>query len=748
MKKFFLIFIMAVIIAGCGNGDDKSPPQINLKLSVDLPDAFKGLEFERLNLSATLMDEGAAVVADLVGRWINDQYLFELGAIPNGDYLLGIGLDYEGEGGEIPVGRAERVVTISSGEESVKLSAENFIDIGGGDLDGDALDNLTEILLGIDPMIADTDNDGVPDGADAFPALVNEWGDLDGDGIGDNNDDDADGDGISNEGELKLGTNVYSVDTDLDGVGDAADNCKFEMNSEQTDVDVDGLGDICDGDADGDGLSNETESGLGTNPDSPDTDSDGLSDKIENELGYNPLLKDTDGDGFEDKPDAFPKDPKETKDTDNDGIGDASDNCLEVPNPDQTNTDYRLFYSENNVFAEADGLGDACDGDIDGDGLSLVYVDAAAGSDENLGVFAEPVKTIQKAVLLAHGRDEGAIVVAGGEYDIGGTIFGEGAKFYGGYNGGTFKNHGNLRDIRNDSKIYMTLIKNSDSSVTVNLNKSHGGLLLNGFHITNDVDEAASIIIKLDQSNASLAGNTIIENEKAKYVVGIEVDGGSPLIDANWVERKGDSDAVQSRGISVREASPIIRNNIVRAGRAKHTVALELIGSAGIVVNNTLDGSSYATVPLTAAGLIFQDSPPKIINNIIVSGAPNNTDSVALKCIGEAPDLGWIKSNIFSTFGSGNSNALFVDCDGQFYYDTGFSLGKAVVLDNIAFDGAFNDIFNIANPAKPYETDYGLSSDMGVNAGVAANTIEYGLVTADFNFKPRLDSYDIGAVEK
>ncbi|TNE92827.1 MAG: carboxypeptidase regulatory-like domain-containing protein [Deltaproteobacteria bacterium] len=42
-------------------------------------------------------------------------------------------------------------------------------------------------------------------------------------------------------------------------------------------------------------------------------------------------------------------------DTDDDGTDDEDDNCVGVPNPDQTDTD-------------GDGLGDACDGDDDGDG--------------------------------------------------------------------------------------------------------------------------------------------------------------------------------------------------------------------------------------------------------------------------------------------------------------------------------------------------------------------------------------------
>ena len=41
-------------------------------------------------------------------------------------------------------------------------------------------------------------------------------------------------------------------------------------------------------------------------------------------------------------------------DTDNDGVRDNLDNCIDVPNPDQADTD-------------GDGYGDVCDGDFNGD---------------------------------------------------------------------------------------------------------------------------------------------------------------------------------------------------------------------------------------------------------------------------------------------------------------------------------------------------------------------------------------------
>jgi hypothetical protein len=127
----------------------------------------------------------------------------------------------------------------------------------------------------------------------------------------------------------------FAVDSDHDGIADSSDDCPNLANADQLDTDHDGQGDACDLDDDNDGIPDATEATLGTNP----------------------LKADTDGDGMNDSADAFPLNPAEQLDTDHDGVGDHADNCPLAPNPNQAN-------------ADRDSMGDACDSDMDNDGLS------------------------------------------------------------------------------------------------------------------------------------------------------------------------------------------------------------------------------------------------------------------------------------------------------------------------------------------------------------------------------------------
>lgn len=97
---------------------------------------------------------------------------------------------------------------------------------------------------------ADADGDGVFDSVDSCPNGIN--------GVPDASDPDLDGDGCKNSEDS---------DDDGDGVDDATDNCPLTANADQlnTDGSADG-GNVCDVDDDNDGIYDEFEIELGTNP--------------------------------------------------------------------------------------------------------------------------------------------------------------------------------------------------------------------------------------------------------------------------------------------------------------------------------------------------------------------------------------------------------------------------------------------------------------------------------------------------
>jgi VCBS repeat-containing protein len=100
--------------------------------------------------------------------------------------------------------------------------------------DGNGGSDLRQFSLVV--SMRDSDNDGVPDSSDEFPADANETVDTDGDGTGDTADADDDGDGVPDTTDGFPHDATETVDTDGDGLGDNAD----------TDDDRDGVPDADD----------------------------------------------------------------------------------------------------------------------------------------------------------------------------------------------------------------------------------------------------------------------------------------------------------------------------------------------------------------------------------------------------------------------------------------------------------------------------------------------------------------------
>ncbi len=108
---------------------------------------------------------------------------------------------------------------------------------------------------------------------------------------------DSDGDGVPDEDEEALGTDPLSPDTDLDGLSDGVE---LRMGMDPLTVDtLNGCNPFLD--TDGDRLNDCEEKVLGTDPCIADSDGDALPDLLELHSGTNPLvpeqLDDSDGDG-------------------------------------------------------------------------------------------------------------------------------------------------------------------------------------------------------------------------------------------------------------------------------------------------------------------------------------------------------------------------------------------------------------------------------------------------------------------
>lgn len=140
---------------------------------------------------------------------------------------------------------------------------------------------------------------------------------------------DLDGDGLLNDEEKQIGTDPLNPDTDGDKLRDGAEVHTYKTNPLNKDTDGDGLTD-----------GEEVLTYL-TNPLKKDTDGDGLTDGDE-VLKYStdPLKMDTDGDGLTDGDEVlkYTTDPLKI-DTDGDGLGDGDEVLKYHTNPIKVDTD-------------------------------------------------------------------------------------------------------------------------------------------------------------------------------------------------------------------------------------------------------------------------------------------------------------------------------------------------------------------------------------------------------------------------
>ena len=170
---------------------------------------------------------------------------------------------------------------------------------------------------------------------------------------------DSDGDGISDETELEMGTDPNNVDTDGDGRPDNIEDSDEDGVPDYQEAEM-GM-DPNNTDSDGDGIPDGQE----------DYDNDGLTNEEEASLGTNPNSADSDGDGISDYLEVwvYGSDPTVTDaDSDGDGFPDAYETMDEIcSDPEIIDEDF-----------DGDGIPNVVEGclgtdyvssDTDGDGI-------------------------------------------------------------------------------------------------------------------------------------------------------------------------------------------------------------------------------------------------------------------------------------------------------------------------------------------------------------------------------------------
>jgi len=168
-------------------------------------------------------------------------------------------------------------------------------------------------------------------------------------------------------------------------------------------------------DTDGDGLTDEEEAVLGTDPDEIDTDGDGFEDGEEVLAGTDPLNPDSDGDGLDDGEEVNTHGTDPTNpDTDGDGLSDGDEVLSVGTDPNDADSDddglsdgfevFTSFTDPNDPDTDGDEICDGIRADNDGDGIDPESdcVNPTQSGGQEVGGTLIPIDSISLILAGTH----------------------------------------------------------------------------------------------------------------------------------------------------------------------------------------------------------------------------------------------------------------------------------------------------------------------------------------------------------
>jgi hypothetical protein len=242
------------------------------------------------------------------------------------------------------------------GEIGTVSAATDIVSFTTGDTDGDGLTDSQERMFGTNPLDADSDDDGVADGAE--PGALE---DTDGDGRIGALDPDSDGDGILDGTEMGVTTGVPGG-ARFAGTNTASRNFRPDADPTTT---TDPLRKDTDGDGVRDGIEDRNRNGK-VDPGELDPNDPTDVTRTARASGFPLALQDANRNGV--------IDPAEEVDSDGDGVPDVVERAVGTdPNTADLDSDDDgipdLDEPGGYIDADGDGLVGVMDSDSDGDGI-------------------------------------------------------------------------------------------------------------------------------------------------------------------------------------------------------------------------------------------------------------------------------------------------------------------------------------------------------------------------------------------